>query len=231
MLRTQLTESEVRPRLRELMDTLFKEVPTGLGGGGRLRLDRKEIDQVLRRGAGWAVEQGYGDPDDLEVTEDKGCIAGADHQAVGDRPKTRGAPQLGTVGSGNHFLEVQAVTEVLDPVAAEVMGISEPGQVAVLIHCGSRGLGHQVCTDSLKVIEAASDRYGIRLPDPPASGGAGGITRRSGLPRRHEGSCQFCLGQPSMSGTLDSAGFPASVRSPLEGVGYVPGLRREPQHG
>ena len=92
MLRTELTESEVRPRLRELMNTLFKEVPTGLGGGGRLRLDRGEIDQVLLRGAGWAVEQGYGDPDDLEVTEDKGCIAGADHQAVGDRPKTRGAP-------------------------------------------------------------------------------------------------------------------------------------------
>ena len=165
LLRTQLTESEVRPRLKELMNTLFKEVPTGLGGGGRLRLDRGEIDQVLRRGAGWAVEQGYGDPDDLEVTEDKGCVAGADHQAVGDRPKTRGAPQLGTIGSGNHFLEVQAVTEVLDPVAAKTMGLNEPGQVAVLIHCGSRGLGHQVCTDSLKVIGAASDRYGVRLPD------------------------------------------------------------------
>jgi tRNA-splicing ligase RtcB len=165
LLRTQLTESEVRPRLRELMNTLFKEVPTGLGGGGRLRLNRGEIDQVLRRGAGWAVEQGYGDPDDLEVTEDKGCIAGADHQTVGNRPKTRGAPQLGTIGSSNHFLEVQAVTEVLDPVAAKAMGISEPGQVAVLIHSGSRGLGHQVCTDSLKVIEAASDRYGVRLPD------------------------------------------------------------------
>ena len=165
LLRTQLSESEVRPRLRELMNTLIKEVPTGLGGGGRLRLDRKQVDQVLRRGAGWAVEQGYGVPDDLEVTEDRGCIAGADPQAVGDRPKTRGAPQLGTVGSGNHFLEVQAAAEILDPVAADAMGITELGQVAVLIHCGSRGLGHQVCTDSLKVIEAASDRYGIRLPD------------------------------------------------------------------
>ena len=115
LLRTDLTESVVRPRLRELMDTLFKEVPTGLGGGGRLRLDRREIDQVLQRGARWAVEQGYGDSDDLEVTEENGCIAGADHQAVGDRPKTRGAPQLGTVGSGNHFLEVQAAAEILDP--------------------------------------------------------------------------------------------------------------------
>ncbi len=165
LLRTQLAESEVRPRLRQLMDTLFKEVPTGLGGGARLSLDRGEIDQVLRRGAGWTVEQGYGDPDDLEVTEDQGCIAGGDHQAVSDRAKTRGGPQLGTVGSGNHFLEVQAVTEVLDPAAAKAMGIVEPGQVAVLIHCGSRGLGHQVCTDWLKTIEAASARYGIRLPD------------------------------------------------------------------
>ena len=165
MLRTDLTESEVRPRLRELMDTLFRQVPTGLGGGGRLRLDRREIDQVLRRGARWAVEQGFGEPDDLEVTEENGCIAGADPQAVGDRPKTRGAPQLGTLGSGNHFLEVQTAAEIMDPEAAQVMGIREPGQVMVLIHCGSRGLGHQVCTDSLKVIEAATDRYKIRLPD------------------------------------------------------------------
>ena len=165
MLRTDLTESEVRPRLRELMDTLFRQVPTGLGGGGRLRLDRRETDQVLRRGARWAVEQGFGEPDDLEVTEENGCIAGADPQAVGDRPKTRGAPQLGTLGSGNHFLEVQTAAEIMDPEAAQVMGIREPGQVMVLIHCGSRGLGHQVCTDSLKVIEAATDRYKIRLPD------------------------------------------------------------------
>ncbi len=165
MLRTDLTESEVRPRLRELMDTLFRQVPTGLGGGGRLRLDRREIDQVLRRGARWAVEQGFGEPDDLEVTEENGCIAGADPEAVGDRPKTRGAPQLGTLGSGNHFLEVQTAAEIMDPGAAQVMGIGEPGQVMVLIHCGSRGLGHQVCTDSLKVIEAATERYNIRLPD------------------------------------------------------------------
>ncbi len=165
MLRTDLTAAEVRPRLRQLMDTLFREVPTGLGGGGRLRLDRRETDQVLLRGARWAVEQGFGEPDDLDVTEDQGCVAGADPQAVGERPKTRGAPQLGTVGSGNHFVEVQAAAEILDPDAARVMGIREPGQVMVLIHCGSRGLGHQVCTDSLKVIEAASGRYRIRLPD------------------------------------------------------------------
>jgi len=165
MLRTDLTEAEVRPQLGKLMDTLFRQVPTGLGGGSRLRLDRHEVDQVLRRGARWAVEQGYGEPGDLEVTEDNGCIDGADPQAVGERPKIRGASQLGTLGSGNHFLEVQSVVDILDRDAAAVMGIEEPGQVTVMIHCGSRGLGHQVCTDSLKVIEAASERYGIKLPD------------------------------------------------------------------
>ena len=165
MLRTDLTESEVRPRLKQLMDTLYRQVPTGLGVGGRLRLDRKDVDRVLLQGARWAVEQGFGEPDDLEVTEDQGCIAGADPQAVGDRPKTRGAPQLGTVGSGNHFLEVQTAAEILDPDAARSLGIRETGQVTVLIHCGSRGLGHQVCTDSLKVIEAVTSRYDIQLPD------------------------------------------------------------------
>lgn|GEM_PF-39351 len=166
LLRTGLTAAEVRPQLRQLVTTLFREVPTGLGGrGARLKLDTAEIDQVLRQGAGWAVKQGYGIPEDLDVTEEGGCMASADPDAVGERPKTRGGPQLGTVGSGNHFLEVQAVDAILDPAAAGVMGINQPGQVVVLIHCGSRGLGHQVCTDYLKMVEAASDRYGIKLPD------------------------------------------------------------------
>ena len=165
LLRTELSEGDVRPRLRELMDTLFRQVPTGLGGGGRLRLSSNEVDEVLLQGARWAVGQGYGDPDDLEVTEEGGCIAGADPKAVGDRPKKRGASQLGTVGSGNHFLEVQVVDEIIDPEAASVMGIRQAGEVTVLIHCGSRGLGHQVCTDSLKIVEAAAERYGIHLPD------------------------------------------------------------------
>jgi tRNA-splicing ligase RtcB len=165
LLRTDLTEQEVRPRLKELVAALFRDVPTGLGGGGRLRLDRQEIDQVLLQGAAWAVKRGFGVPEDLEVTEEGGCIAGADPEEVGERPKTRGGSQLGTLGSGNHFLEVQAVDQILYPEAAQAMGLSQVGQVAVIIHCGSRGLGHQVCTDFLKLIEAASDRYGFRLPD------------------------------------------------------------------
>jgi tRNA-splicing ligase RtcB len=165
LLRTDLTEAQVRPRLRDLMTTLYRDVPTGLGGGGRLRLDSREVDQVLRLGAAWAVQRGFGHPEDLEVTEERGCMAGADPEAVGERPKTRGAPQLGTIGSGNHFLEVQAVEEIFDAQASLAMGIREVGQVTVIIHCGSRGLGHQVCTESLKVIEEASKHYGIQVPD------------------------------------------------------------------
>ena len=165
LLRTDLTESELRPHLRDLVTTLFREIHTGTGPGGRMKLSRQEINKVLEEGGAWAVGRGLGDPDDLEVTEEGGCMDGADADAVGDRPKKRGGPQMGTLGSGNHFLEVQAVDEILDPRAASVMGLTEVGQVTIMIHCGSRGLGHQVCTDSLKIIEAASRRYGIELPD------------------------------------------------------------------
>ena len=165
MLRTELSESEVRPRLRDLVKTLYNDIHTGMGAGKRLRLSSKEIDQVLVKGAEWAVENGLGESDDLDVTEEGGRIEDADPDAVGERPKTRGGPQLGTLGSGNHFLEVQAVDKIFRPEIADAMGIKEVGQVTVLIHCGSRGLGHQVCTDSLKVIEPASRRYGIELPD------------------------------------------------------------------
>ena len=165
LLRTDLTESEIRPHLRELVDTLYRDIDTGVGGRGRLKLNRREIDQVLEKGSTWAVEQGFGDAEDLEVTEEGGRMAEADPEEVGDRPKVRGGPQLGTLGSGNHFLEVQAVDEVFDREAASVMGIHEKGQVTVMVHTGSRGLGHQVCTDSLRVIEAAGRRYQIELPD------------------------------------------------------------------
>lgn len=165
LLRTDLLETDVRPHLNELVAALFKEIHTGVGEGERIRLNAKEVDRVLRQGGAWAVKHGFGHPDDLEVTEEGGCMAGADPDAVGERPKARGAPQLGTLGSGNHFLEVQAVDEIYDLRAADVMGIREPGQVTVMLHCGSRGLGHQVCTDSVRVIDAAGGRYGVKLPD------------------------------------------------------------------
>ena len=165
LLRTDLTESDVRPHIRDLVAALFRDIHTGVGGGGQLKLSKSEIDRVLVEGGEWAVENGYGDPDDIEVTEERGRMEDADPEAVGERPKVRGGPQLGTLGSGNHFLEVQAVDAVVDQTAADAMGLGEVGQVTIMIHCGSRGLGHQVCTDSLKVIEGASHRYGIELPD------------------------------------------------------------------
>jgi len=165
MLRTDLTAKEVRPRLRELIAALFRDIHTGAGAGRRLQVDTKEIDKVLTQGAVWALGRGLGDPDDLDVTEDGGRIKEADPDAVGDRPKVRGGPQLGTLGSGNHFLEVQAVDEIFDRPVASAMGIREIGQVTVMIHCGSRGLGHQICTDYLKTIEPSAERYGISLPD------------------------------------------------------------------
>ena len=165
LLRTNLTEAEVRPKLEELVNTLFVNIPTGVGAGGKLRVSEKELDQVMVEGAQWSVRHGFGDPGDLEATEDGGCIAGANPQAVGPRPRKRGMPQLGTLGSGNHFLEVRAVDEIINAHAAEAMGIQEIGQVTVLIHCGSRGFGHQICDDYLKVVNVAMGRYAIQVPD------------------------------------------------------------------
>ena len=165
LLRTDLRESEIRPRMRELVAALFRDIPTGVGSSGRIKLSARDINRVLTEGARWAIEHGLGDPDDLEVTEEGGRMDGANPNSVGERPKARGGNQLGTLGSGNHFLEVQAVDEIFDPHAASAMGLTEVGQVTVMIHTGSRGLGHQVCTDFLRVIEAASRRYGMQLPD------------------------------------------------------------------
>ncbi|MDP3062331.1 MAG: RtcB family protein, partial [Chloroflexota bacterium] len=165
LLRTDLTEADVRPHLDRLTDVLYANVPSGVGTSGKLRLKAQELDRAMSQGARWAVEQGMGDQEDLEVTEESGCIEGADPDAVGARPRERGAPQLGTLGSGNHFLEVQAVADIYDTRAASALGILSVGQVTVMLHCGSRGLGHQVCDDYLKVVDAASRRYQYDLPD------------------------------------------------------------------
>ncbi|MBI4234130.1 MAG: RtcB family protein [Chloroflexi bacterium] len=165
LLRTNLLEEDVRPVLEELVTALYYEVPSGVGSEGKIHLKEAEVDAVMTRGARWAVEHGYGVPEDLEVTEEGGAIRGADPSTVGKRPRERGADQLGTLGSGNHFLEVQAVDEIYQPALAEALGIERVSQVVVMFHCGSRGFGHQVCDDSLRVMDAAVKRYGIQLPD------------------------------------------------------------------
>ena len=165
LLRTNLGEGEVRPKIKDLVNHLFNNVPSGLGSEGKIRISEKEMDEVLTSGAGWAVKKGYGNRQDLDVTEERGCMTMADPDKVSARAKKRGAPQLGTLGSGNHFLEVQVVREIYDKHAAAAMGITREGQVLMLIHTGSRGLGHQVCDDYLRIMGEAVRKYGILLPD------------------------------------------------------------------
>ena len=165
LLRTNLTEEEVRPRIGELVDTLYRNVPSGVGSQGKLKLKEREMENVLLKGARWAVERGYGEARDLEVTEEQGAMEGADPEQVSAKAKQRGAPQLGTLGAGNHFIEVGVVDEVYEPEVASVMGIERVGQVLLLIHTGSGGFGHQVCTDHLATMGTAVAKYGINLPD------------------------------------------------------------------
>jgi len=165
LLRTSLSESEVRPRIDQLINALFHNVPSGLGSEGKIRISQKDMNQLMIEGARWAVKRGLGPDEDLDATEEGGCLTGADPSKVSDRAVKRGMPQAGTLGSGNHFLEIQTVKEIFDPQVASVMGITDIGQVLVLIHTGSRGLGHQVCTDHLRIMEQAVARYGIKLPD------------------------------------------------------------------
>jgi tRNA-splicing ligase RtcB len=164
LLRTDLSEEDVRPQLDKLVNQLFRDIPSGVGSTGVIKLGKSEIAEVLEKGAGWAVEKGYGWPEDLDVTEERGCMKEARADKVSDRAGKRGMPQLGTLGSGNHFLEIQVIEEIFDRRVAERLKLS-PGQVVVMIHSGSRGLGHQVCTDYLKVMERAVRKYNINIPD------------------------------------------------------------------
>lgn len=165
LLRTNLTAVEVRPRIERLVSELYLNVPSGLGSSGKLRVSQKELDEILVTGSQWAVNRGYGDAEDIILCEESGCIPGANPEKVSSKAKKRGIPQLGTLGSGNHFLEVQEVVEIYDRNAAGVMKINEVGQVLVLIHTGSRGLGHQVCDDYIGLLNQAVRKYGINLPD------------------------------------------------------------------
>jgi len=165
LLRTNLRKEDVTPKIKPLMDALYNSVPSGVGSKGRIRLKGGEINEVLRKGSRWAVEHGYGRPEDLESTEENGEMAGADPTAVSGRARERGIPQLGTLGSGNHFLEVALVDKIYEPDIARAMGINELEQVVLYVHCGSRGLGHQVADDYVKEMVRAMARYGIDLPD------------------------------------------------------------------
>jgi tRNA-splicing ligase RtcB len=167
LLRTDLTEEQVRPRLRELVDALFDAVPSGVGARGGLRLSEDEFREVMVEGAGWCLRRGYGWPEDLEYTEGRGRLPWADPEQVSARAVARGLGQLGTLGAGNHYLEVQVVPpeRIDDPEVARVFGVTHPGQVLVMFHCGSRGFGHQIGTDYLRAFDEAMPRYGIEVND------------------------------------------------------------------
>jgi tRNA-splicing ligase RtcB len=164
LLATDLSIENLRDKIKNVVNALFQNIPSGVGSRGTLRLSAQELRQVLKEGSAWAVKNGYGRPEDLDCTEDRGCMAGADPGVVSERAMDRGRPQLGTLGSGNHFLEVGFVDEVYNPEVARVLGLRKD-QVTVLIHSGSRGLGYQVCDDFLKKMGERVRQLGLELPD------------------------------------------------------------------
>ena len=163
LITTPLVQKDIAGR-RDLIEELFRAVPTGVGGKSTLRISPPDLERMMVKGANWAVDAGYGVRRDLIRCEDGGYMKQADSRTVSEKAKQRGVPQGGTLGSGNHFLEMQVVSEIFNPEAAEVFGLSL-GQCCCMIHCGSRGLGHQVCTDHLKLLETATKKYQISIPD------------------------------------------------------------------
>ena len=165
LLATKLKKADVEPKIKDILEALFKNVPSGVGSESKLSLSKEELNKVLTNGTKWAVENKLGTEDDREHCESNGTMEGADPSKVSDRAKTRGHKQLGTLGAGNHFLEVQYVDEIYDKDIAEKFGIHEKGQVTVMIHCGSRGLGHQVCSDYLRKMEDTYPDVISKLPE------------------------------------------------------------------
>lgn len=168
LVRTSLTYSEVEPHLHELVNRLYEQVPAGVGSTGSIRLDEQGFRDLAERGSRWALEHGYAWKEDLELTEDGGCALGADSQQVSEAAIQRGLKQIGTLGSGNHYLEIQVVRpeNVFDAKAARVMGIDRPNQVMIMFHCGSRGFGHQVASDYLKLFLGVMEKkYGLKVLD------------------------------------------------------------------
>ncbi|MFA6888698.1 MAG: RtcB family protein [Candidatus Woesearchaeota archaeon] len=165
LLTTPLTKEKVEPKIKELLEELFKNVPSGVGRDSNIHLKREELDDVLKRGCKWALDNGYAFEEDVEVTESNGSLSLADPTHVSNNAKDRGKNQLGTLGAGNHFLEIQYVDEIYDKKAAKTFGITEKNQICVMIHCGSRGLGHQVCSDYLRKFEDTFPEIAEKLPD------------------------------------------------------------------
>ncbi len=165
LLATDLLHDQIRAKVDKLADVLFHNLPSGVGGAGMRDLSPSDLRAVMVRGSAWAIEEGYGFPEDLEATEEHGCLAGADPGAVSQTAMQRGMKQLGSLGSGNHFCEVQQVDHIYDAEAANALGIGQRGQIVVTIHCGSRGFGHQIAEDYIKLAESKQAAFGFHLVD------------------------------------------------------------------
>ena len=231
LLATDLQASDIKDKVRPLVDQLFRDVP--VGGGFEAEpspaCPASDLEKLLVRGAGWAVEQGYGSKADLDHTEDGGALAGADPGAVSERAYTRGQDQVGTLGSGNHFLELQTVDAVFDREAAAAFGLFE-GQVTLMVHCGSRGFGYQVCDDYLAVMEEASQALRHPTARPAAGLRAGRLAGGPALPGGHGLRRQLCLGQPADDHAPGREGHLARSAHLPARAEPAPGLRRGPQH-
>jgi tRNA-splicing ligase RtcB len=216
LLRSRLTwEQDVRPVMGELMGALSRGIPRGVGTKGRIRLDRSDAAKVLREGVRFPLSLGVGLEQDAELCEDQGVLEDARPEEVSDRALDRGSSQLGSLGAGNHFLEIQVVEEVDEPGAAEVMGLFA-GQVCVMIHTGSRGLGHQVCTDHVKVMDGLTRRLGIEVPD----------RQLACVPLSHEAAERY-LGAMSAAANFARANRHVLADGVREAFGAV--FRRTPQ--
>ncbi len=166
LITTNMTEQDIRPKLADLTSVIFRNVPCGLGSRRKdFRVTVHELDRLLLDGVQWVIDQGLGWAEDAEHCEEKGCMENANPDKVSTTAKNRGLTQIGTLGSGNHFLEIQKVDKIFNPEVAKVFGIEHEGQVTVMIHCGSRGFGHQICSDYLRIMERAVHKYKIALPD------------------------------------------------------------------
>jgi len=165
LMRTNLTIKDVKPKLKELVDTFFKTVPAGVGASGFVKVNREQFRDIMVRGVDWCIENGYGWKEDKERIEEYGQIQGADPSKVSEKAISRGINQLGTLGSGNHYLEIQVADKIFEPETAKAFGFTEEGQIGIMVHCGSRGFGHQIGTDYLQIFDGAMRKYGITVKD------------------------------------------------------------------
>ena len=167
LVTTNLTVDQVKPKIKQLVDTLFNKVPAGVGCKGFVKITKDQFKEIIVQGSKWCLDNGYATEDDVESTESSGCLPGADAKDVSDKAIKRGFDQIGTLGSGNHFLEIQVVEEgnIFDKEAAEIMGINKVGQVCLMIHCGSRGFGHQVATDYMRQFLEIMPKYNLKVSD------------------------------------------------------------------